>query len=240
MSKKYGVLITSAVNGKFSQYDPTERLTQTLSTIASIQMHIPNSVICLTESSIPGVDNETKQILSAQVHNMIDLSKDAAINWVHQNIDHQDTVKNMSELILTTKFFKVARKQGWFKDCDRIFKISGRYQLNEKFNIEKYDDDSLKDKFVFKKRTLSQFPFALTNQSLQHSSRCYSFDSSLLDYYIETLEKMTKHMQDLSNESRYIDIEHLLCKFIPNNKKVEFGRIGVAGNIAPNKSFIED
>jgi len=47
-------------------------------------------------------------------------------------------------------------------------------------------------------------------------------------------------MQDLSNENRYIDIEHLLCKFIPNNKKVEFGKIGVAGNIAPNKSFIED
>ena len=47
-------------------------------------------------------------------------------------------------------------------------------------------------------------------------------------------------MQDFYNQNKYIDIEHLLCKYIPDNKKVEFGRIGVAGNIAPNKAFVED
>lgn len=240
MSKKYGVLITSAVNAKFSEYNPKERLAQTLETIASIQSRIPNSVICLTESSIPGVDDETKSILSTQVHNMIDLSKDSTINWIHQNIQHQDTVKNLSELILTTKFFKVARKQEWFKNCDRIFKVSGRYTLNDKFDISKYDTDALKDKFVFKKKILSQFPFEVTKQSLQHSSRCYSLDVSLLDYYIETLDKMTQFMEDRCNNNAYIDIEHLLCKFIPDNKKIEFGRIGISGNIAPNKTFIED
>ena len=240
MSKKYGVLITSAVNATFSQYTPTERLTQTLGTIASIQQHIPNAVICLTESSIPGIDEETKNILSAQVHNMIDLSKDATINWVHQNVTHQDTVKNLSELILTTKFFKVARKQHWFDGCDRIFKVSGRYQLTDKFDITKYEDTSLSNKFVFKKKILSQFPYSVTNQSLQHSSRCYSFDASMLDYYISTLDDMTKEMQDRVNRGSYIDIEHLLCKFIPNSKKVEFGTVGISGNIAPNKSFIED
>jgi hypothetical protein len=240
MDKKYGVFVTSAVNATFSKYDPQERLAQTLTTLASVQKHIPNAVICLAESSVPGVDDETKKILSAQVHNMIDLSKDTTINWVHQNITHQDTVKNMSELILTTKFFKVARKQGWFNDCDRIFKISGRYNLNDNFDISKYLDESLKDKFVFKKKMLSQFVYTLTNQSLQHPTRLYSFDTSLLDYYIETLDRMTEHMQEITNENRYIDIEHLVCKFIPNNKKVEFGRLGIEGNIAPHKTFIED
>ena len=58
---KYGVFITSAANAKFSKYTPEERVEQTIKTIESIRAKIPNAVICMTDCSVPAIDDELKK-----------------------------------------------------------------------------------------------------------------------------------------------------------------------------------
>jgi len=237
---KYGVLITSAVNAKFSKYTPEERLVQTLETIESVKKYIPDAVICMTDCSVPGVDDEMKKVLSSKVDHFINLSKDPTVNYIQTNIQHQDTVKNLTELVVVSKFFKLAKEKKWFDGCDRIFKVSGRYWLTDNFDISRYEQEDAKDKYVVSKRMLSQFPKSVTDQTLQYMLRVYSLDTALMDDFSALLTTMTKHMQDRVNNGGYIDIEHLFCKFLPEDKTLEIARTGVAGNIAPNGAYIEN
>ena len=237
---KYGVFITSAANAKFSKYSPEERVEQTLKTVESVRKYIPNAVICMTDCSVPGIDKATQDALTADVDNFINLSKDPNVNWIQQNIQHQDTVKNLTELVVVGKFFKIAMEHKWFADCDRVFKVSGRYWLTDKFDITRYEQPDAKGKYVVSKKMLSQFPKSVTEQTLQYMLRVYSFDTSLMTDFSTRLSMMTTHMQDRVNNGGYIDIEHLFCKFLPKNLTLEIARTGVAGNIAPNGHFIEN
>jgi len=237
---KYGVFITSAANAKFSKYTPEERLKQTLKTIESVKKYIPNSVICMTECSVPGISMEVKEQLSKDVDHFVNLSKDPTVNWIQQNIQHQDTVKNLTELVVVSKFFNVAKQNKWFDDCNRIFKVSGRYWLTDKFDITRYEQADAISKYVVSKKMLSQFPYSLTEQSLQYMLRVYSFDTVLLEDFIARLNVMTKHMEEKVNNGSYIDIEHLFCKFLPKDMTLEIARTGVAGHVAPNGAYIEN
>ena len=237
---KYGVLVTSAANAKFSVYSPEERVEQTIKTIESVRQYIPNAFICMTDCSIPGVSDEIKSQLVSQVDRFIDLSKDPTVNWIANNITHQDTVKNLTELVVVGKFFKLAEEKKWFDDYDRVFKVSGRYWLTDKFDITRYEQQDAIGKYVVSKKMLSQFPNNVTLQSLQYMLRVYSFDAKLLTDFVARLDVMTKHMQDRVNAGGYIDIEHLFCKFLPKDLTLEIARTGVAGNVAPNGQFIEN
>jgi hypothetical protein len=237
---KYGVFITSAANAKFSKYTPAERVEQTLKTVESVRKYIPNAVICMTDCSVPGIDQATQDALTADVDNFVNLSKDPNVNWIQQNIQHQDTVKNLTELVVVSKFFKVAAEHKWFEGCDRVFKVSGRYWLTDKFDITRYEQDDAKGKYVVSKKMLSQFPKSVTEQTLQYMLRVYSLDTTLMSDFSERLSVMTAYMQDRVNAGGYIDIEHLFCKFLPKELTLEIARTGVAGNIAPNGQFIEN
>jgi hypothetical protein len=238
--KKYGVLITSAINAKFSIYSPEERIEQTLETIASVRERIPNAIICLTDCGIPGLDEETANILAADVDNFIDFSEDENVNWIRDNVQEQDIVKNLTELGVVSRFFELAADKGWFADCDRVFKVSGRYTLTDRFNIADYEDPRVGDKYVVSKRMLSQFRPGITGVDQQYMLRVYSMGANRIPEFQMLLADMTEHMQELVNNNRYIDIEHLWYKFLPKNDVIEFDRTGVKGHIAPNGTAIEN
>jgi len=239
-TKKYGVFITSAINAKFSLYDPTERLEQTLETIASVRARIPNAVICLTDCSQPGISDEVKAQLTQNVDHFMDFSTDENVVWIHDNIEIQDVVKNLTELAVVHSFFETAQEEGWFDGCERIFKVSGRYTLTEQFNTANYENDIVGDKYVVSKRMLSQFVPGVTGVDQQHMLRVYSFGGSRIAEFILLLEDMIEHMQDRVNAGGYIDIEHLWYKFLPKSDVIEFDRTGVKGLVAPNGQAIEN
>jgi hypothetical protein len=239
-AKKYGVFITSAINAKFSIYKPQERLAQTLETIASVRKRIPNAVICLTDCSQPGISDDVKAQLVEHVDHFMDFSGDENVIWIHDNIEIQDVVKNLTELAVVHSFFETAQQEGWFDGCDRIFKVSGRYTLTEKFNTADYENDIVGDKYVVSKRMLSQFVPGVTGVDQQHMLRVYSFGANRIGEFILLLEDMTEHMQDRVNSGGYIDIEHLWYKFLPKSDVIEFDRTGVKGLVAPNGQAIEN
>jgi len=238
--KKYGVFITSAINAKFSVYKPEERLQQTLETIASVRERIPNAVICLTDCGIPGLNDEQLELLTKDVDHFIDFSQDDNVLQIHNNIQVQDIVKNLTEMAVVRSFFTYALEEGWFDDCERIFKVSGRYNLTDRFSTADYENPIIGDKYVVSKRMLSQFAHGITGVDQQYMLRVYSFGANRQREFLMLLDDMIAHMQERVNSGGYIDIEHLWYKFLPRDSIIEFDRTGVRGHVAPNGTFIEN
>lgn len=243
MSKKknkVSVYITSAINAKFSIYNPDQRLQQTLSTIDSVRKNIPNSEISVVEVSVPPVSADVEKQLLDQIDHYVAVGADSTVAWITENIDRQDVVKNLSEAIALRKLATVAQDKGWFDNSSRIFKISGRYWINENFNLQTHLNPAVADKFLFRKKNLSQFRPEHTGVPLQLQTRLYSYDLTQLPRYIELLDQMIQQQQDYYNQNRYIDIEHLWYKLLNKSEYLELDRIGVSGFIAPNGQAVTD
>jgi hypothetical protein len=143
-------------------------------------------------------------------------------------------------MCVVRSFFTYALEEGWFDGCDRIFKVSGRYTLTDRFNTKDYENDIIGDKYVVSKRMLSQFAHGITGIDQQYMLRVYSFGANRQREFLMLLEDMINHMQGRVSVGGYIDIEHLWNKFLPKDAIIEFDRTGVRGHVAPNGTFIEN
>ena len=237
---KYSVFVTSAINASFSVYKPEDRLKQTLATIASVRKFLPEAEITVVECSVPAINADYERALVDQTDHFVSLSNDPNVIYMTENGDRGDVTKNLTEAMVLRKLMSVAAKQGWFADSDRIFKISGRYLLNKNFNISVHTDPANAEKFVFRKKNLSQFRPEHTGVPLQYQTRLYSFAPVLFDRYSQVLDDMIDTMQDYFNQGKYIDIEHLWWKLLLSDEITELDKIGVSGNIAPNGQQIDD
>ena len=125
-------------------------------------------------------------------------------------------------------------------DADRIFKLSGRYQVTDKFDITKFDNTNTKDKYVFKKAQPSWISQQDTGVTTLLQTRLWSFTPSLFLATIDLYKNILETMIRLVNENKYIDNEHAMSKFIPKDRLVELEIVGLQGNIAPNGMMIID
>ena len=121
----------------------------------------------------------------------------------------------------------------------RIFKISGRYHLNEQFSIQRYTYEHA-NKFVFAPPVKSQFPLESVQIPLQYMSRLYSFDINLLPQMKVTLDQMMSHLLEQFNRGSYVDVEHLLYQFTPRSNISLLSPIGISGQLASNGQTVSD
>ena len=112
----------------------------------------------------------------------------------------------------------------------RIYKLSGRTNLMNEFDIEKYNDNSLYGKYVFKKRIPSWMPIdKQIDTGADHLliTRMYSICISLLENYHETLPLIYQSV----NENN-IDTEHAHFKHIDKQYLIEFDNLYCQGTLA--------
>jgi hypothetical protein len=122
----------------------------------------------------------------------------------------------------------------------RIFKLSGRYQLTDKFDITAFDNANTKDKYVFKTRQPGWCNPQVTGVTSLLQTRLYSFTPSMLVETLYVLNNIIQNMFNTFNQNAYIDVEHSMVKFLPADKIVELETVGLMGNIAPNGMMIID
>ena len=241
------VLLTSAVYTNYGIYDPAQRIQQTLDTAKSAKKYIPGAVIILVDNSKTDIQNDT----SAEFEELIDLvdyyidnSDDADIKYFHDNVQNYDIGKNAMEALGIMKALTyISNDNGMMKeveDADRIFKLSGRYQVTDKFDINKFSNENTRDKYVFKRAQPSWINPADTGVNTLLQTRLWSFTPSLLVDTISMYNKIIDTMIGLFNQNKYIDNEHAMAKFIPKDKLVELDTVGLQGNIAPNGMMIID
>ncbi len=231
-------VVTSAINSKFGVYSPAARLQQTLTTLDSIRARAPGSKIIVMECTGTPLTEAQSQLLEENSDLLVDFSTDKDVHDIYNSTDNWDIVKNSTEIMCFGRTLQMCLDDGDFADCDRIHKMSGRYILNEKFDLAVYSDNP--NKIVIGPKNTSQFPFEVTGIELQYMARLWSWPASITDRIVQTYTDSLNYMAQRVAAGGYADIEHVLYKFLPANLVAEIAELGVEGSIAPNGAPIRN
>ena len=127
-------ILTSALNTKFGVHSNEQRLVQTLDSIASIRKYCPNAKIALVEMAGMPPTQEQIDVLTAKVDYYRNHSKDPDVIGIFNSTENWDIVKNTTEVMVFANVLSELVEEGVLDRFTRIFKMSGRYQLNDAFN----------------------------------------------------------------------------------------------------------
>lgn len=228
---KHCFIVTSAVNSKFGIYSAEERLAQTVITLQNIKFKIPDAKIIVMECAGTTLTDKQSQILESNCDLLLDFSNDADVKAIYQS-DNWDVVKNSTEIMCFGRALRMCKTDGDFDGYDRIHKMSGRYILNDEFDLNVYEQ--YQDKIIIGPKHSSQFPFHVTGIELQYMARLWSWPASKLDTVIQVYEDSLSYIGERVSQGGYADIEHVLYKFLPVDLVQEIPVVGVEGFIAPN------
>jgi len=219
-------------------YDSQQRLEQTIETCKSIKERCDADIILL-DGGQESPTVEEKKLLSRYIYRFYDFTQEDTVKQI-QKVENWDVVKNMIEIVMFGSFFDLMTTENIkLPHYDRIFKMSGRYVLNDNFNYEEHMNAT--DKILIRGPYTSQFNSTITGGvTMQYMSRLWSFDAIHLEYIRDTYSDMFNHMQKRLNSGGYIDIEHLLFHHLHHTLIINPKKIGVQGNIAPNGGEISD
>jgi len=232
-------MVTSAINSKFGVFKPEERLQQTLDTINSIKSKIPDAKIYVIECCGEPIKKEQEDLLRANCDIFVDCSRDEEVQALYDN-DNWDVVKNGTEIMVFGRVLTILQKEGAFEGIDRIHKMSGRYVLNNMFDPDTYDQFDIADKIIIGPKHKSQFPIEITTVPLQYMARLWSWPHSRIDEVIKVYTDSFLFFAERLSQGGYVDIEHVLYKFLNPEVVHEIQNLGVEGQIAPNGQAIKN
>ena len=233
------IMLTSAINSRFGAHSREARLQQTVDSIKSIRARCPEAQVCVVEMAGEPIAEEQARTLQMHCNYFIDFSRDEAVQSIYNSTENWDWVKNTTEVMCFTNALSQLLEQGVFENFDRVFKMSGRYQLTERFPTVDYD--TLKDRIVILERRGSQFPPGVTGgRQFQYMSRLWSWPANrtqdIIDAYGEGFTAMAQRISD----GGYFDIEHMLYDYLPKEIVTEVPQVGLRGLLGPNGVAIED
>jgi hypothetical protein len=218
-------------------YSPEQRLEQTINTLKSIKERCDADIVLL-DGGLKSPTDEERKVLEEYTKSIVSFSDAPSIKDILA-IPSQDIVKNLAEIVMFGSTFQDIGVSGDYKKYKRIFKMSGRYVLNDNFNYQTHID--AKDKIIIRGPFTSQFTSSQTGGVIfQYMSRLWSFDSEMLPNIAQSYARMFKDMNMVLNGGGYIDIEHLLFVHLDPSKIQKIPKIGIEGNIAPNGNGISE
>lgn len=237
MKYKFLFIITSSIIpfrvGSF--HSPQERFEQTLDTIKSIREKVPNSIIWVTESSPVELPEEYSTELIKQSDYYVEHYDDEVLCQLYDNLDKCPEKFDFGKSLLETRSFYNTLVQIDPLDFTRAFKISGRYTLNDEFDIADYESKFLDQYYVMKVHDMEDDLFNLiSGVAGQVTTGLWSFDKSLLNETIEMYQKCFSYMDTMMSYTGGIDIEHSIYKWIDHKKVIRISSLGVNRNHGPN------
>ena len=230
-------LVSSAIHTNHGIYNTEQRLEQTINTLKSIKERCDADIVLL-DGGLKSPTDEERKVLEEYTKSIVSFSDAPSVKDILA-IPSQDIVKNMAEIVMFGSTFQDIGVSGEYKKYKRIFKMSGRYVLNDNFNYQTHID--AKDKIIIRGPFTSQFTSSQTGGVIfQYMSRLWSFDSEMLPNIAEAYGRMFKDMNMVLTGGGYIDIEHLLFVHLDPSKIQKIAKIGIEGNIAPNGNGISE
>lgn len=239
MDIKHCFIIASAINTHYSVYNTHRRWHQTLDTISSINLFAPGSQIILVEMSSIALTPDQKSELSRHVTHLVDFSQAPAVTEIYRSTKNWDIIKNQTEITMFERALSELEAQGHFDNVTRIHKISGRYRLNDEFDLSTYELAA--DKIVLSQMRESQFdPRKTKNQLTQYMSRLWSWPQALTPLIIKFYQVALADFVHTRRQAGYRDIEHLLARHLPQEHLHEVEVIGVEGAIGTSGQRVSD
>ena len=228
---KHGFVVTSAVNSKFGVYSSAARMQQTITTLQNVRAKIPDCKIVVMECAGTPLTDAQSELIEQNCDLLLDFSRDPDVQAIYQS-DNWDVVKNSTEIMCFGRTLRMCQNDGDFAGLDRIHKMSGRYILNEEFNLSVYEEH--KDRIIIGPKHQSQFPYEMTGIELQYMARLWSWPAQQTERIIQVYTDSLNYIGQRVSQGGYADIEHVLYKFLPEDLVTELPVLGVEGSIAPN------
>lgn len=220
-------LVSSVLNARnLSIYTPEQRFEQTKKTLESIDKYCASNQKYVLDVS-PEIPEQWMMEELSQLGSTV----------IYMGIDSISTelsrrgMKSLGEISCMINSLNYLKMQEL--NCKRIYKLSGRYVLNDNFILE---NPEYENKFVFAKALDSWMPKArqeITGASKLLRTRLWHMDRNLLEIYHERLHHI---FQDCANFG--IDIEHSYYKNLHDLDILELDTIGVEGAIAPTGEYV--
>jgi hypothetical protein len=217
-------IVTSALNADMGVVSRKDRFDQTVKGLLSIRKYVPDALILLTDGSPNKIDDEKLKALAHFANFAADFSDDAQITELASN--HQ---KSEAENLLMLKTLMLLQQDEGMKDVlsdvGRIFKISGRTDLTDEFDVAEH---IVPGKYVFKKR----IPTWLADSRKEFATdllitRMFSFCPTLMNDYMKMCEdNILLVLQTM------IDTEHAHFVNINKDLLVELDEIHCTGIVA--------
>lgn len=211
-------LVTSALHPDYG-CDSSQRLSETLDTFKSIWQRLPDADIWLLEGSISNPGDLLKEL--PEKVRVIPFWDSERRKEVAATGFPMGYFKSAMESYMTAEVLDNDISQ-----YDRIFKISGRYQLTDGFNYSVHEKVA---QAVFLCPLYTGLPNAGTDMFLK--TCLHSFCPYMKDLMQKTLRDIQVYLLDNWSQGNECDLEHGLYKFLPKDAYVQVDRIGVKGRI---------
>jgi hypothetical protein len=242
MDYKFLFLVGSAVNhfneDNLSAFKAEERFNQTLDTLQSIRDKVPDAYILIYEASEISIKQEYKDKFIEQSDLFIECGDDPYMKSLYENL-HRDPgkftfVKSMLECRCLQIILNHMIEHNVFNNATRVFKLSGRYKLNEYFDIEDYKTRFLTNKYVMKYYDYGERFEDIENiYSLLYGCKgsivtgLWSFDRFLFNDIFNVLNRSFEYMERAIQLTAGIDIEHSFYHFIDRDKILNVPVLGL-------------
>lgn len=235
---KFLFLVGSALKhfqeDKFSAYDEEQRFNQTLETIECIRNKVPESYVVLFECSSKPIDEKQRDTLKEKSDLFLEFYDEPVLKQIYENLEKRPELITYGKSLLETRGLINAlyaiKHHNLFTDSQRVFKLTGRYLLNDDFDIKDYESKFLEGKYIVKKYDyLLEEGESFNESNLENvyaylygakgmmNTGLWSFDRMLFNDAVEALEKAFVYMEKMIQFTSGTDVEHSLYRFI--NKK---------------------
>ena len=245
---KFLFLVGSALKhfqeDKFSAYDEEQRFNQTLETIECIRNKVPESYVVLFECSSRPIGEKQKDILKEKSDLFLEFYDEPDLKQIYENLEERPELITYGKSLLETRgllnTLYVIKKHNLFSDSQRVFKLTGRYLLNDDFDIQDYESKFLESKYVLKR--YEYLPQEAENYDEKELENVYaylygakgmmitglwSFDRMLFNEIVESLERAFIYMEKMMQYTSGTDVEHSLYRFISKDNIIAIPNLGL-------------
>ena len=249
---KHCFIVTSAINTKWGVYSNEIRLHQTRQTLESIKEYAPNSKIIVMESSAIPLTEWQMHVVENNSDLVIDCSADPHVLYCNEVATDQSVLKNYTEMHCFRKTLEECLAHNDFAGIDRVHKISGRYMLNGEFNMNLYNNNPNivigpvhESNLVSVNRQLEkQYMCRLWSWPIAMTRDIIKVYANSLDEFLDRMKPDPSDVPGIDGKprqaGRYIDLEHLLYKFLNPKHVQNVDRIGITGDISKTGETVAD
>jgi hypothetical protein len=220
---KHICIITSALSPAVGVIPLEDRFMQTLHSIKTVRDKIPKCRIILNDISVRPCDEWKNEI-----RELVDIFIDSSNNNTILDLSRRG-YKSHGELLLFYNALEYIKQNFDLSQYERIFKLSGRHNITDEFNINDYDESTV-GKYVFKNSVQSW----ISPELRIYETRLWSMHKLNLEDYLSKFQQIFA-----SCDGRY-DIEHAYYKFLDKKDVKEFDNIWVEGKVALHGRYQKD
>lgn len=216
-------IITSSIKPNIGAFTDEQRFEQTIKTLKSVREKVPSAIILVSDASARPLTDDERLAISQNSDFYIDIGQEPTVRMLtERGMKSQAENVMMFHTLSTLKHSPQTSRL--MNSVKRIFKFSGRSELEDTFDINDYDN--MFGKFIFKKR----IPTWMAQDRVSHLfiTRLFSMCPSLIDTYLQVIQA------NLQLVDQGFDTEHAHFANIPQEYLVEFDKLHCWGWLAGN------